>query len=88
MNINSQIISRYNSSTTSLSCNTNYRHFDNIIDSNLNMTVTQLDTGYDSDVDESTITVNNNLSNYTHMGVNSISDLSSPDFVIYPNVTY
>ena len=52
------------------------------------MTVTQMNTGYDSDVDESTITVNNNLSNYTHMGVNSISDLSSPDFVIYPNVTY
>ena len=88
MNIISQIVSRYNSSTTSLSCNTNYRHFDNIIDSNLNMTVTQMNTGYDSDVDESAITVNNNLSNYTHMGVNSISDLSTPDFVIYPNVTY
>ena len=88
MNVISQIISRYDSSTTNISCNVNSRHFDVITDSNINITTDQMNIGYDSDIDETTPSNINYISNYTYCGANSISDISTPESVIYPNVNY
>ena len=43
-----------------------------------------MNTGYDFDVDESVTPRNKNISNYTFVGANSISDLSTPNSSIYP----
>ena len=84
----SQVLSKYDSSDTAISCNINHRHFDIITDSNINITVYQMNTGYDSDIDETAPTTNKYLSNYTYVGANSLTDLSDPTFVLYPNAIY
>ena len=84
----SQVLSKYDSSDTAISCNINHRHFDIITDSNINITVDQMNTGYDSDIDETAPTTNKYLSNYTYVGANSLTDLSNPAFVLYPNAIY
>ena len=84
----SSIIGKYDSSTTNISCNINSRHFDVVIDSNINITTDQMNVGYDSDIDETAPTTNKFISNYTYCGANSLSDLSTPASVIYPNANY
>ncbi len=84
----SSIIGKYDSSTTNISCNINSRHFDVVTDSNINITTDQMNIGYDSDIDETAPTTNKFISNYTYCGANSLSDLSTPASVIYPNANY
>ena len=84
----SSMIGKYDSSTTNISCNINSRHFDVVTDSNINITTDQMNVGYDSDIDETAPTTNKFISNYTYCGANSLSDLSTPASVIYPNANY
>ena len=84
----SSMIGKYDSSTTNISCNINSRHFDVVTDSNINITTDQMNIGYDSDIDETAPTTNKFISNYTYCGANSLSDLSTPASVIYPNANY
>ena len=84
----SSIIGKYDSSTTNISCNIYSRHFDVVTDSNINITTDQMNIGYDSDIDETAPTTNKFISNYTYCGANSLSDLSTPASVIYPNANY
>ena len=64
------------------------KNFDIITDSNINITADQMNIGYDSDIDETAPTANKYLSNYTYVGANSLTDLSDPTFVLYPNAIY
>ena len=84
----SQAMVYYDSSDTNLSCNINSRHFSIVTDSNLNITIDNMSRGYDFDTDETAPTLNKNISNYTFVGANSLTDLSTPTSVIYPNINY
>ncbi len=84
----SQAMVYYDSSDTNLSCNINSRHFSIVTDSNLNITIDNMTRGYDFDTDETAPALNKNISNYTFVGANSLSDLSTPASVIYPNINY
>ena len=80
----SQLMCKYSSSITNITCGIYHRHTKYIITSDLNITTDQMNTGYDFDVDESVTPRNKNISNYTFVGANSISDLSTPNSSIYP----
>ena len=84
----SQAMVYYDSSDTNLSCNINSRHFSIVTDSNLNITIDNMTRGYDFDTDETAPALNKNISNYTFVGANSLTDLSTPASVIYPNINY
>ena len=80
----SQLMCKYSSSITNITCGIYHRHTNYIVTSDLNITTDQMNTGYDFDVDESVTPRNKNISNYTFVGANSISDLSTPNSSIYP----
>ena len=80
----SQLMCKYSSSITNITCGIYHRHTKYIITSDLNITTDQMNIGYDFDVDESVAPRNKNISNYTFVGANSISDLSTPNSSIYP----
>ena len=84
----SQAMVYYDSSDTNLSCNINSRHFSIVTDSNINITIDNMAHGYDFNTDETAPTLNKNISNYTFVGANSLTDLSTPTSVIYPNINY
>ena len=84
----SQAMVYYDSSDTNLSCNINSRHFSIVTDSNLNITIDNMSRGYDFDTDETAPALNKNISNYTFVGANSLTDLSTPASAIYPNINY